>query len=44
MAIAERHGLAVIEDSAHSHGKRWNGRGAGTIGTFGCSATRARRS
>jgi dTDP-4-amino-4,6-dideoxygalactose transaminase len=35
MAIAERHGLAVIEDSAHSHGKRWNGRGAGTIGTFG---------
>ena len=35
MAIAERHGLAVIEDCAHSHGKAWNGRGAGTIGTFG---------
>lgn len=34
-AIAERHGLAVIEDCAHSHGKAWNGRGAGTIGTFG---------
>jgi dTDP-4-amino-4,6-dideoxygalactose transaminase len=35
MEIAKRHGLAVIEDSAHSHGKAWNGRGAGTIGTFG---------
>ncbi len=35
MAIAARHGLAVIEDSAHSHGKAWNGRGAGSIGTFG---------
>ena len=35
MAIAERHGLAVIEDCAHSHGKAWNGRGAGSIGTFG---------
>ena len=35
MAIADRHGLAVIEDSAHSHGKAWNGRGAGSIGTFG---------
>ena len=35
MAIAGRHGLAVIEDCAHSHGKAWNGRGAGSIGTFG---------
>ena len=35
MAIAGRHGLAVIEDSAHSHGKAWNGHGAGSIGTFG---------
>jgi dTDP-4-amino-4,6-dideoxygalactose transaminase len=35
MAIAERHSLAVIEDSAHSHGKRWRGRGAGTFGAFG---------
>ena len=35
MDIAGRHGLAVVEDSAHSHGKSWNGRGAGSIGTFG---------
>lgn len=35
MAIAGRHRLAVIEDCAHSHGKAWNGRGAGSIGTFG---------
>ena len=35
MDIAGRHGLAVIEDSAHSHGKAWNGRGAGSMGTFG---------
>jgi dTDP-4-amino-4,6-dideoxygalactose transaminase len=33
--IAERHRLAVIEDCAHSHGKAWNERGAGSIGTFG---------
>jgi dTDP-4-amino-4,6-dideoxygalactose transaminase len=33
--IAERHGLAVIEDCAHAHGQRWNGRGAGCIGDFG---------
>ncbi len=26
--IAARHGLAVIEDAAHSHGKAWAGRGA----------------
>jgi dTDP-4-amino-4,6-dideoxygalactose transaminase len=35
MEIAERHGLVVIEDSAHAHGARWRGRGAGTIGHFG---------
>jgi dTDP-4-amino-4,6-dideoxygalactose transaminase len=33
--VAERHRLAVIEDCAHSHGKAWNERGAGSIGTFG---------
>jgi dTDP-4-amino-4,6-dideoxygalactose transaminase len=35
MAIAQRHSLAVIEDAAHSHGKQWRGRGAGTFGAFG---------
>jgi dTDP-4-amino-4,6-dideoxygalactose transaminase len=35
MAIADRHNLVVIEDCAHAHGARWQGRGAGTIGHFG---------
>jgi dTDP-4-amino-4,6-dideoxygalactose transaminase len=35
MEIADRHGLAVIEDCAHAHGQRWNDRGAGCIGAFG---------
>ncbi|MGZ4124998.1 MAG: DegT/DnrJ/EryC1/StrS family aminotransferase [Actinomycetota bacterium] len=34
-AVAERHGLAVVEDCAHAHGQMWNGRGAGCIGQFG---------
>jgi L-glutamine:2-deoxy-scyllo-inosose/3-amino-2,3-dideoxy-scyllo-inosose aminotransferase len=33
--IAAAHGLAIIEDAAHSHGKAWAGRGAGSIGDFG---------
>ena len=35
LEIAERHNLIVIEDCAHAHGARWNGRGAGTMGHFG---------
>jgi dTDP-4-amino-4,6-dideoxygalactose transaminase len=35
MAIAEKHDLIVIEDCAHAHGARWNGKGAGTLGHFG---------
>ncbi len=35
MAIAEKYDLIVIEDCAHAHGARWQGRGAGTIGHFG---------
>jgi L-glutamine:2-deoxy-scyllo-inosose/3-amino-2,3-dideoxy-scyllo-inosose aminotransferase len=35
MALAENHNLIVIEDCAHAHGAKWNGRGAGTIGHFG---------
>lgn len=35
MEIAKTHGLAVVEDCAHAHGQRWDGRGAGCIGDFG---------
>ena len=35
LALAEKHNLIVIEDCAHAHGAKWNGRGAGTIGHFG---------
>jgi dTDP-4-amino-4,6-dideoxygalactose transaminase len=35
MAIAERHGLAVIEDAAQSIGSRLHGRQAGTFGDLG---------
>lgn len=34
-AIAAAHGLAIVEDCAHSHGKAWGERGAGTFGAFG---------
>jgi dTDP-4-amino-4,6-dideoxygalactose transaminase len=35
MEIAQKHGLAVIEDCAHAHGQQWKGQGAGCIGDFG---------
>jgi len=35
MEIAEQHNLVVVEDSAHAHGAKWRGKGAGTIGHFG---------
>ena len=35
MKLAEKYDLIVIEDCAHAHGAKWNGRGAGTIGHFG---------
>ena len=35
MALAQKHELIVIEDCAHAHGAKWDGRGAGTIGHFG---------
>ena len=35
LAIAERHGLAVLEDAAQSIGATWEGRETGTIGTAG---------
>ena len=33
--IAERRGLALVEDCAHAHGSAWRGRGAGSIGDLG---------
>ncbi|MDQ3671023.1 MAG: DegT/DnrJ/EryC1/StrS family aminotransferase [Actinomycetota bacterium] len=36
LEIADRHGVAVIEDAAHAIGANWNGRAAGTIGAVGC--------
>lgn len=35
MAFAREHDLAVIEDCAHSHGARWDGRLIGSIGDVG---------
>lgn len=34
-AIANRHGIPLIEDCAQTHGSVWNGRRAGTLGTVG---------
>jgi perosamine synthetase len=34
-AIAQRHGLHLIEDAAEAIGSIWHGRRAGSIGTFG---------
>lgn len=34
VAIAEKHGLAVLEDCAQCHGAKWNGKLTGTQGTL----------
>lgn len=36
MAIAEKHGLAVIEDACHGHGAEYKGVKLGSIGQAGC--------
>jgi dTDP-4-amino-4,6-dideoxygalactose transaminase len=36
MAIADRHGLWVVEDCAHAVDATWRGRPAGSIGHVGC--------
>lgn len=33
--IADKHGIAVIEDCAHAHGGKWNGKGLGSFGAVG---------
>ncbi len=33
LALADRHGLAVIEDAAEMHGQAWRGRPCGSFGT-----------
>jgi dTDP-4-amino-4,6-dideoxygalactose transaminase len=35
-AVADRHGLAVVEDAAQAHGALWGGRRAGSLGVAGC--------
>jgi len=37
-AIAERHGIAVIEDAAQSFGATYKGRKSGNLSTFGCTS------
>jgi dTDP-4-amino-4,6-dideoxygalactose transaminase len=39
--IADRHGLALIEDAAHAHGAMWGNQPAGSIGIFGCFSMQA---
>jgi dTDP-4-amino-4,6-dideoxygalactose transaminase len=34
--IADRHGVAVVEDAAHAPGASWRGRSCGTLGRVGC--------
>lgn len=35
LALAERHGLALIEDAAHAQGSAWRGMRVGALGKFG---------
>ncbi len=35
-AICDRHGVALVEDCAHTMGARWDGRLTGTWGRIGC--------
>ena len=39
LAIARKHGLAVLEDACQAHGAEYKGRRAGSIGDAGASAS-----
>ncbi len=39
MTVAARHGIAVIEDCAHTMGARWNGKRSGNFGLAACFST-----
>ncbi|MGI8913050.1 MAG: DegT/DnrJ/EryC1/StrS family aminotransferase [Chloroflexota bacterium] len=41
MAIAERHGLTVVEDASHAHGGSYDGKSVGTLGNVGCFSLQA---
>lgn len=41
MRIARKHGLKVIEDDAHAHGARLDGKYLGTLGDAGCFSMQA---
>jgi dTDP-4-amino-4,6-dideoxygalactose transaminase len=36
LALAQRSGIALVEDAAQAHGARWRGRRAGSFGIAGC--------
>lgn len=36
LELAQRHGLAVIEDACQAHGAEYKGHPAGSLGAFGC--------
>ncbi len=40
-AIAERHGLVLVEDCAHAHGSCWRDRGVGSMGNIGAFSFQA---
>ncbi len=35
VAVAQKHGIALLEDAAHAHGSEWRGRKVGTFGIGG---------
>src|SRR6202790_5463254 len=35
LRVAKNHNLKVVEDCAHAHGGKWNGKGAGSMGDLG---------
>lgn len=36
LEIADRYGLAIVEDACQAHGAKWRSQRAGSIGTVGC--------